>query len=559
MHATLLSLTVAAGLLGLFFAVGALATRRLWTGRPYLSIAYGSSAVGLVSMIQFVATWLKPAAGGPTAIVLIIGALGYLIWARAWKYWRVALPLALLMAGIIAFYVGILSIWTVPAADFYLVLDHYFDIDSSPDNLIPFVFSQHIAAGQSTHMMISDWNGSDRPPLQAGFILLATLFAPLVGTGTDSAFGASVVIQVLWLPGLYAVLRALGVRRKAILLGILLAAAAGTTYFNTVYTWPKVFSAGLVFCAIALLIDAIRRPRHFVPDFIFAVVAFVFAVLAHGVAAFVVPLVVILGIVAYRRQPVRRAISTTAIAAAAGVILYAPWSIYQTFVDPPGDRLVKWHIAGVIPVTDHRSLLTSLVDSYSHLTLGQWLAGRWVNLETVFKLNPFLHVGDLFARRTAEMQTTSIALGIAFPLAALVTVWLVVKMLRKQKLTHSDRVFFFLVAAALVCIAFWCLVMFTPGDTIIQQGSQVWIFLLLVAPQVWIAQRFPRLSLVALAIQFAELLVVYIPTADHGHPPINPLGLVLGVVGLVIVVAGATTVRRRQARLVRRPVIETPS
>jgi len=32
------------------------------------------------------------------------------------------------------------------------------------------------------------------------------------------------------------------------------------------------------------------------------------------------------------------------------VVFYLPWSAYQKYVDPPGNRLLKIHLAGVIPV-----------------------------------------------------------------------------------------------------------------------------------------------------------------------------------------------------------------
>ena len=32
------------------------------------------------------------------------------------------------------------------------------------------------------------------------------------------------------------------------------------------------------------------------------------------------------------------------------LVLYAPWLAYQRLYDPPGDRLLKWHLAGVTEV-----------------------------------------------------------------------------------------------------------------------------------------------------------------------------------------------------------------
>ncbi len=549
-----LSTAVSAALLLTLFGAAALGTSRLWVGRPYLGIAYGTAGVGLASMVAFVATWIHPSFGVLACAVMVAGCLVFLGSARVWRYWRVALPLASIIGGLLLAYLGLVYIWTAPQTDFFAVIHHFSDINPAPDSFIPMIFSDDVANGVSTHMLISDWNGSDRPPLQSGFILIARLFAAGDGGSVSSAFGASLAVQMLWLPALFAFLRSLGIRRMPILFGLLLAAVAGTTFFNTVYTWPKLFSAALVFAALAFLVDAIRRPRHFRADFVAAVLAFVLAVLAHGVAAFIAPVLIGLGIAAYRAQPWRRWLGTTAVAGGAAILLYLPWLLYQMLADPPGDRLLKWHLAGVISAADHRPFLPTLISSYRNLSLGQWVHNKVANITQVFQFNPFLDATGLHARRVAELQLTTIALGIAFPMAILIAVYLVVKRVRKRPTAHDDRVFWFMVAASLVCIVFWCLAMFRPYSTIIQQGSQVWIFLLLIAPEVWLAARHSRLAAAVILIQLVETLLVYVPPASASDNHLNPVALAVGIVGVAAVASGCWLYRRHEARLVSRPL-----
>lgn len=54
------------------------------------------------------------------------------------------------------------------------------------------------------------------------------------------------------------------------------------------------------------------------------------------------------------------------------VLLYLPWFLYQKLFDPPGDRLLKWHLASVEKV-DRRPFLQALTDSYSHLIFSEVL------------------------------------------------------------------------------------------------------------------------------------------------------------------------------------------
>jgi hypothetical protein len=55
---------------------------------------------------------------------------------------------------------------------------------------------------------------------------------------------------------------------------------------------------------------------------------------------------------------------------------------YQHFVNPPGNRLVKWMLAGVIPI-DHRGTLQTILDQYRALSPGQLLANKWTNVLTL--------------------------------------------------------------------------------------------------------------------------------------------------------------------------------
>jgi len=60
--------------------------------------------------------------------------------------------------------------------------------------------------------------------------------------------------------------------------------------------------------------------------------------------------------------------------------LYLPWMLFQTLIDPPGNRLLKWHLAGVQEV-DGRNFLTALRDSYGALSWHDYLQGKLLNIK----------------------------------------------------------------------------------------------------------------------------------------------------------------------------------
>lgn len=514
--AAVLAVSIAVFVAGTLIAASMMITRPIWQGRDYLAISYGIGGLGLASLLTFIAYWLHPRLGMVISFALILGCLVYLGAVRVWRYWSGAFPLALLTIGVLFGYLSILYFRTSVVTDFFLVTQTLSDLWKAPDHLIPFLFSDRLAAGASTSLVIGDWNGSDRPPLLAGFLLLNRGFAEIAGGPTVSAFGAGVVAQALWIPALYAFLRSIGVAKTQALFGILLAGATGASLVNSLYTWPKMLSAALVLCSGAVLFGAIRRPKTFGLNFSLAVVLFALAMLAHGAAGFTLPFVVAIGLFVYRRQAWGSIVRWTGVAAGLGLLTYAPWIVYQRFVDPPGDRLLKWHLAGVIPPEDPRSFLEAFFDSYGKLSPTEWLSGRLANLGTALNPNPFSGIDCLcsdaiHARRDIEFYTTTGAVGIAFPLIGIIAVLIAVRALRFRTIRIEDRQFLFLVGISLLCILFWCIAMFIPGSTVVHQGSQLWVLLLAASPAVWLATRHKALAVVMVSAQFAVTLILYLP------------------------------------------------
>lgn len=502
-------------------------------------------------MLTFLAYWLLPAFGAVFALCLLSVCIFVLILKRTWRMWKSAIPLGALTFGILLSYVAFLHFTSSSDTDFTLVTHFVSDFWVSPDHLISFLFSDRLAQGSSTHLLIGDWNGSDRPPLAAGFLLLNRPLSFISGSPSNSAFGAGIVAQVLWVPALYAFLRALGAARTPALFGVLLAGSAGTSLVNTLYTWPKLMSAALVLCSGAALFSAIRRRSSFGPSFVLAVVLFDLAMLAHGAAGFTLPFVIALGLSAYRRQSRRSVVLWTAVAAGAGAILYAPWVLYQRFVDPPGDRLLKWHLAGVIPASDHRSFPEALIDSFRGLSFTDWISGRIANIGTALPLNPFVGprcpCDDPFqARRNLEFYSTTGAIGIAFPLIIVIAIVIVVRKIRTGRVLQEDRQFLYLVQTSMLCIIFWCLAVFIPGETVVHQGSHLWVLLLLACPVVWLAKRHRMLAAIVVVVQLASTIILYTP--NDGEIRIAAVATYLVALAMCSLAAFAIVRRSPRAR-----------
>ena len=245
-----------------------------------------------------------------------------------------------------------------------------------PDNSIPLFFAAKVA----THAplggyLLGGWLSSDRPPLETGFALLQWPQWYPAGREGDYQF-LGTVLQSAWLPALWVAFRVRGVPAGRTCAAVLATAATGVMYMNTVYVWPKMLAGALAISALAILVSRDPGDRNGVGPLVAVLTAL--SLLAHGGTSFdllaFAPLVI-------RR---RRAITTGAAAAGAAAMaaLYVPWLLYQHFVNPPGNRLLKWMLAGVTSV-DRRGALPTIIEQYRSLSLPQVLGNKGGNALTL--------------------------------------------------------------------------------------------------------------------------------------------------------------------------------
>src|SRR5262249_10315496 len=151
-------------------------------------------------------------------------------------------------------------------------------------------------------------------------------------------------------------------------------------------------------------------------------------------------------------------ITQALVAAAAFVLLLLPWWAYQRYDDPPGDRLIKWHLAGVIPLDD-RPISRTLIESYAALTPAQLLKNKSDNLRALvgrpFIPPQYLPTNSVDAWRNDAYYNVLKCLGI------LNAGWLVLAVSRHNRPPRVRAI----LALALLGLAVWCLLMFGPGTT----------------------------------------------------------------------------------------------
>jgi hypothetical protein len=402
------------------------------------------------------------------------------------------------------------------------------------DNSIPHLFAEGLMRGHVPKPLTLDWLSSDRPPLQTGMVLAQYAFAKRPRDFDYTI--VSVILQAQWVLALWLLLTSLGVNTRAVALVLAVSIFSGFAFVNTFYVWPKLLAASYVLSAAAMLLPRTcvvpGSHRGVAAGMTGACIAF--AMLAHGSSMFG-----ILGLLStlwfFKRRIGYKDLALIFVTAAC---LYLPWLLYQKLYDPPGDRLLKWHLAGVTAV-DHHSFGYLFLRAYSGRTFHQVFTDKLANLEAVaghgseyckalFELFKALLVRS--SSTTAPAQAGSYLRSLSFfyftpNLGVLVAGPLVLLATVKRKLWSREWN-----AAALLWIyviftlVIWCLLMFIPGSTIIHQGTYA-VVLLAMAGSIlafwdlasWIAMTFAGIQVVFSVVVYVMLT----PDPFGGSPAVS--------------------------------------
>ena len=146
-------------------------------------------------------------------------------------------------------------------------------------------------------------------------------------------------------------------------------ACTGAMFLNTIYVWPKMLAGTFLLAALLVCLDG--------GSIVLVAVLATLGLLSHGGIVFSV-----LALVPFALRP-RRPSRAVLLALGAAVALYLPWVLYQRFIAPPGDRLLKWMLAGIYE-PDRKSFLSDLIHQYADRSVLSVFANKLFNIENLF-------------------------------------------------------------------------------------------------------------------------------------------------------------------------------
>jgi hypothetical protein len=518
-------------LTGLPGAAAALFAARRGMRRQPLLLAIGLAATGIVAIVSFWAFYADPLVGKAFAWLVPIASVATIAWSLAGRRIDRALLRGLAIPA---------ALWALGSA-FVLFLGFGHGGVDTPLATATTRFSGELPSDIDIPRFFAEWfyfNGhegtvpvypggwlsSDRPPLQVGYVLSQRPVA-WDGNGIGLHYEVlGVVLQQLWIVGLWALLLAAGVGRVTRAVTVALVLVSGLVLVNGFYVWPKLLPAAFLLAAAALVLTPLWERLRGDPRAAALLAALLaLALLGHGASVFAA-----LGLAAVAALRGLPSLRWLGVAVAAGAVLMVPWLAYQSYGDPPGDRLQKWMLAGAVEV-DERSTPEAIVDEYSEQGLGGAIHNKGQNFVTIAGGGPAFESARDAVEAAGEGELDDAVgrlRGIAFfyllpSLGGLLLAPILMAARRRRRCRdptgESDWRF------ALVCFAVfgvsclaWALLLFgsQPSRTVLHVSSYAMPLLAIAGAVAGLRAVAPRFSLWYLGALGALGLALYVPSLD---------------------------------------------
>ncbi len=530
-------------LIGLPAAAAALGAARLGVSSLPLLLGVALAGSAASGMLAFGAYLWEPGIGEAFSYLLAFGSAG----AVALLLYERRIPVPVLRGLAVP-----LALWAF-GSTFLLFLgfmhggtDHAVTVASTrftgqlpSDNEIPHFYAEwFFAHGHLAPAPIypPDWLSSDRPPLQVGYVLAVHPFG-WDHTGLRYEV-VGLVLQQLWIVGLWALLLAAGLARRTRALAMVAVLASDVAIVNGFFVWPKLLPAALLLAAAAIVLTPLWKTLR---GNLWAAALFAalcgLAMMGHGASVFaILPLLVV---AALRGLPSWRWVG---VAVLVGAVTMAPWSAYQKYEDPPGNRLTKWMLAGVTKIDD-RGTVETIEDSYREAGFGGALHYKAENVVTIAGGGPMAHElaswsgAPYFDPRLNSLRAVlflnllpGFGLFLLAPLAMAYARW------RRPRAGPEWR--FGVLGLGFVALAtlIWGLLLFgdLPSRAVTHAGSLAVPIIGFAAAVAGLRAVYPRFAVGLVATQVVLMLLIYVPalTPEPGSS-VSPLCLVLAALGLL--------------------------
>ena len=490
-----------------------------------LGLCLAGSGIG--AMLGFWAFYAAPLAGRVFAVALPVASFVVSVWAlrrgasdrRLLKELSRPLLLWILGSTFLVFLGFMYGGTNIPVA----LGGTRFSHPLPTDNDLPQYFSEWFF--KHGHHEVAppypgEWQSSDRPPLQIGYVLAQRPFY-WGDPGLDYQI-VGVLLQQLWIVGVWAVLVSARVGRGTRGLIMMALLVSDLTIVNGFYVWPKMLAAAFFLAASALVLTPVwAEVRRSYPGAGLVAALIGLSMLSHSAALFgLIPLMLWGALTGRPRW------KWTAVGMLVGAMLLVPWSAYQRYGDPPGNRLIKWMLGGAGAV-DRRGAFETIIAGYRTAGWQGTVHNKLANFATMIGAEPARYWGGeaLKALRSGDIikaifDARAVSFFNVLPqmgLLLLSPVGMAIAYRRRRQYGEEWTFAINALTIFLVGCLVWGLLMFGSEDTraVIHTGSLAVIVLGICGAVSGLRATFPRLAVSIVLIRILFALALYVP-AYHG-------------------------------------------
>jgi hypothetical protein len=489
-------------------------------------LGLGLAGSGIAAMLGFWAFYADPRIGKVFAFALPVVSTSVSVWAlrrgasdkRLLKELSTPLLLWMLGSAFLVFLGFMYGGTNIPIE----LGGTRFSHPLPSDNYLPLYFSEWFF--KHGHRDLAppypgEWQSSDRPPLQIGYVLAQRTF--YWGERALDYQIIGVLLQQLWIIGVWAVLVGARIGRGTRALIMMAVLVSDLTIVNGFYVWPKMLAAAFLLASSALVLTPLWtevRRSYLGAGLVAALIGL--SMLSHAASLFgVIPLMVwgvLTGLPRWRWMAVGMLV---------GAMLIVPWSAYQRYGDPPGNRLMKWMLGGTGDV-DRRGALETIVAGYRNAGWQGNVHNKLENFATMVGEEPVRYWGGgaLKALRSGDLikaifDVRAMAFFYVLPQMGLLLLSPFAMAIGYRRRIQYPEEWTFAITSLTIfllgCLV-WGLLMFGSDETraVIHTGSFAVIVLGICGAVSGLRATFPRLAVYIVLVRILLALVLYVP----GYP-----------------------------------------
>ena len=383
-------------------------------------------------------------------------------------------PLVLLFfAG--CMYLGLSYLYTDIHSNYYHIFNsRFYNFTPGGDHIIPKILLDRIYYSVPLTNFLGDWLASDRLPLSTAILIIlypfsifkdSSLFYQFVGT----------YIQMFWIPALYSLCLFFNFNKYVSNFIIGNSLLSGFFIVNSTYIWPKLLTT-LFFTLLFILVFEISNEKQIkfklvMHSKIIGICA-ALSILSHGGIAFSL-IAFGLSIMISKKRMNYKYIFFVFVSF---FVVYFPWFLFQKLVDPPGNRLTKWHLAGMVEINDY-SLWDALFYAYSSTPIIEIVTNKVMNILNLFAINPGEYSSIAALKSTIFAKTFGTALILNLFILVLIPHFIINYLYKKKLVSYKNKVMF---CFFILSFTIWPLLMFDANNTYINHGSYFNILLIYI-------------------------------------------------------------------------------